>query len=187
MAARKCSGTVEIEKPAAAENEILVKVHAASVNPVDWHFIKGDAVPDSDGLRFPEAGVAPTAGLRLCRDDRSRGPRRHAIHGRRGGLRWKTGIPRRVCDGSRCRCGGEETREADVRAGGRRDCRRCHGAAGAPQQVAGSSWGRRSSSTAPPEVSARSPCSSRRCSAPRSRESRALAIWNWCDRSARIA
>jgi NADPH:quinone reductase-like Zn-dependent oxidoreductase len=32
---------VEIEKPAAADNEILVKVHAASVNPADWHLMRG--------------------------------------------------------------------------------------------------------------------------------------------------
>jgi NADPH:quinone reductase-like Zn-dependent oxidoreductase len=31
----------DIEKPAAAENEVLVKVHAASVNPLDWHYMRG--------------------------------------------------------------------------------------------------------------------------------------------------
>jgi NADPH:quinone reductase-like Zn-dependent oxidoreductase len=31
----------DIEKPAAADNEVLVRVHAASVNPLDWHFMRG--------------------------------------------------------------------------------------------------------------------------------------------------
>ena len=30
-----------IEKPAAADNQVLVKVHAASVNPLDWHYMRG--------------------------------------------------------------------------------------------------------------------------------------------------
>ena len=30
-----------IEKPAPADNEVLVKVKAASVNPLDWHFMRG--------------------------------------------------------------------------------------------------------------------------------------------------
>ena len=31
----------EIETPAAGDNEVLIKVHAASVNPFDWHFVRG--------------------------------------------------------------------------------------------------------------------------------------------------
>src|ERR1700733_9659888 len=30
-----------VEKPTAADNEVLMKVHAASVNPLDWHFMRG--------------------------------------------------------------------------------------------------------------------------------------------------
>jgi len=31
----------DIEKPMPADNEVLVKVHAASVNPLDWHYMRG--------------------------------------------------------------------------------------------------------------------------------------------------
>ena len=31
----------EIEKPTAGDNEVLIKVRAASVNPYDWHFMRG--------------------------------------------------------------------------------------------------------------------------------------------------
>jgi NADPH:quinone reductase-like Zn-dependent oxidoreductase len=31
----------DIEKPTPADDQLLVRVHAASVNPLDWHFIEG--------------------------------------------------------------------------------------------------------------------------------------------------
>src|SRR4051812_16370529 len=35
----------EVEKPAPKENEVLVKIHAASANPLDWHLMRGAPFP----------------------------------------------------------------------------------------------------------------------------------------------
>jgi NADPH:quinone reductase-like Zn-dependent oxidoreductase len=34
-------GLQEVDKPTAGDDEVLIKVRAASVNPLDWHFIRG--------------------------------------------------------------------------------------------------------------------------------------------------
>jgi NADPH:quinone reductase-like Zn-dependent oxidoreductase len=31
----------DVEKPVPKDNEVLIKVRAASVNPLDWHFMRG--------------------------------------------------------------------------------------------------------------------------------------------------
>ena len=31
----------EVDKPAVTDGHVLVRVHAASVNPIDWHFLRG--------------------------------------------------------------------------------------------------------------------------------------------------
>ena len=46
----------EIETPAVADDQVLVKVHAASVNPVDWHRMRGEPwfMRTSEGLAKPK-------------------------------------------------------------------------------------------------------------------------------------
>jgi NADPH:quinone reductase-like Zn-dependent oxidoreductase len=47
----------EVEKPTPADDQILVKIHTASVNPLDWHFVEGTPYimrAMSVGLRKPK-------------------------------------------------------------------------------------------------------------------------------------
>ena len=46
----------EVEKPAPKDNEVLVKTHAASANPLDWHHLRASPffVRFGDGLRKPK-------------------------------------------------------------------------------------------------------------------------------------
>jgi NADPH:quinone reductase-like Zn-dependent oxidoreductase len=46
----------EIEKPVVGDDEVLIKVRAASVNPLDWHFMRGVPylVRIAAGLRRPK-------------------------------------------------------------------------------------------------------------------------------------
>ena len=53
---------MDVEKPVPRDNEVLIKVCAASLNPLDWHFMRGTpyAVRIIAGLRkpkFPGLGV----------------------------------------------------------------------------------------------------------------------------------
>src|SRR6516162_7667387 len=41
----------EVEKPTPTNDQLLVRVHAASVNPLDWHFIEGTPYVLRNGLR----------------------------------------------------------------------------------------------------------------------------------------
>jgi NADPH:quinone reductase-like Zn-dependent oxidoreductase len=46
----------EIDKPIAGDDEILIRVHAASVNPLDWHLMRGSPffLRAQAGLRAPK-------------------------------------------------------------------------------------------------------------------------------------
>jgi NADPH:quinone reductase-like Zn-dependent oxidoreductase len=62
----------DIEKPTPTDNEVLVKVHAASINPLDWHYMRGTPYvvrmdsglgkPDNPRLGVDFAGTVETVG-----------------------------------------------------------------------------------------------------------------------------
>jgi NADPH:quinone reductase-like Zn-dependent oxidoreductase len=48
----------EVEMPAVGDDDVLIRVRAASVNPYDWHFMRGEpmiARPQLGGLRKPKS------------------------------------------------------------------------------------------------------------------------------------
>jgi len=53
----------DIKKPAPNDNEILVKVHAAAVNPLDWHFIRGTPFIGRLGLMGLRKPKVPRLGV----------------------------------------------------------------------------------------------------------------------------
>jgi len=67
----------DIEKPLPADDEILVKVVAASVNPLDWHFVRGTpyflrlmsglGAPDDTRLGVDFAGTVEAVGRDVTR------------------------------------------------------------------------------------------------------------------------
>jgi NADPH:quinone reductase-like Zn-dependent oxidoreductase len=68
---------VDIEKPVPASDEVLVKVHAASVNPLDWHYMRGApyvmramsgiGAPDSQLMGVDFAGTVEAIGEDVTR------------------------------------------------------------------------------------------------------------------------
>ncbi len=68
----------EIDRPTPKENQVLVKVHAASVNPLDWHLLRGKPIlvrlmgfgffkPKSQILGADIAGRIEAVGLNVTR------------------------------------------------------------------------------------------------------------------------
>jgi NADPH:quinone reductase-like Zn-dependent oxidoreductase len=70
-------GFEDIEKPTPADDEVLVKVVAAAVNPLDWHFMRGTpyflrlmtgvGAPDFSGLGVDFAGTVEAVGSQVKR------------------------------------------------------------------------------------------------------------------------
>jgi NADPH:quinone reductase-like Zn-dependent oxidoreductase len=68
---------VDIAKPVPADNEVLVKVHAASVNPLDWHFLRGTpyvirlfsglGTPNDPGVGVDFSGTVEAVGKDVTR------------------------------------------------------------------------------------------------------------------------
>ena len=69
--------TTEVAKPVPADNEVLVKVRAAAVNPLDWHFMRGSPYlmrllagigkPDDERMGVDFAGVVESVGKDVTR------------------------------------------------------------------------------------------------------------------------
>ena len=67
----------DVEKPTPGDNEVLVKVQAASVNPLDWHFMRGTpyimrlmsglGAPDDSGVGVDFAGTVEAVGSNVER------------------------------------------------------------------------------------------------------------------------
>ena len=54
---------MDTDVPAIGPGEVLVRVHAAAVNPYDWHMLRGDPriarlMPAATGLTRPKSRVA---------------------------------------------------------------------------------------------------------------------------------
>ena len=68
---------VDVEKPVPAADEILVKVRAASVNPLDWHYMRGEPYlmrlgsglgkPEDTRLGVDFAGTVEAVGINVTR------------------------------------------------------------------------------------------------------------------------
>jgi NADPH:quinone reductase-like Zn-dependent oxidoreductase len=67
---------LRFEKPTPAEGQVLIRVHAASVNPYDWHFLRGTPTfirlfigmrkPKSPRLGADVAGVVEAVGAKVA-------------------------------------------------------------------------------------------------------------------------
>src|SRR5215213_8880901 len=55
-------GLADIDVPEVGADDVLVRVHAAALNPADWHILRGDPLVarlmGEVGLRKPKARVA---------------------------------------------------------------------------------------------------------------------------------
>jgi NADPH:quinone reductase-like Zn-dependent oxidoreductase len=79
----RCYGSADvlkletIEKPVPSDNAVLVKVHAASVNPLDWHYMRGSPYimrlgtglgsPDDTRIGVDFAGTVEAVGKNVAR------------------------------------------------------------------------------------------------------------------------
>jgi len=67
----------DVEKPVPGEDEVLVKIQAASVNPLDWHYMRGSpyimrlgsglGAPDDTSMGVDFAGTVEAAGSSVTR------------------------------------------------------------------------------------------------------------------------
>src|SRR5438034_1872206 len=76
MAGRKCSGSKMPPRPTPGSGELLIRVHAASVNPIDWK-VRAGYMKDYIPLPLPfipgwdVSGVVEAAGSGVTKDRKS--------------------------------------------------------------------------------------------------------------------
>ena len=83
----RCSSAEEIAKPVPNDNQVLVKVRAASVNPLDWHYIEGTPYLMrlmGSGLRKPKV---TRLGVDYAGTVEAVGQECNAVQARRRGIR----------------------------------------------------------------------------------------------------
>ncbi len=67
----------QVEKPKPADDQILIKIRAAGVNPLDWHYMRGSpylmrlgsglGLPDNPGLGVDFAGTVEAVGEKVTK------------------------------------------------------------------------------------------------------------------------
>ena len=98
----------QVARRSPAENEVLVRVHAAGVDRGAWHMMTGRPYLGAARVRAPHA-QEPGAGHRGRRHRRGRRLGGDPVRGRRRGVRLRDGLVRRV----RRRPRGQARREAE--------------------------------------------------------------------------
>ena len=69
----------EVEKPVPKVGEVLVRVHAASVNTLDWHLMRGQPALSRLALGFPHPKAPILGADRNSQRSRRRRPRLSSI------------------------------------------------------------------------------------------------------------
>ena len=170
-------GFADVPRPTLKADELLVQVHAASVNPID------NMIPTGHLQTRPALPASGHAGQRSGRcGDRGRQPRDPLQAGRCGlrqHLRPGHGLDRRVRGGAGERCRAEAG-QPGLRAGGVDPDGRAHLLASAEGARRVFGRVRRCSSRRAPAASARSRSSWQSTSAPRWERPPAPAMSSWC-------